>query len=155
MNPEVARIFQLAIDKGYRDFLARVAEARKMTPEEVDKVARGRVWSGADAHERRLVDKLGSLPDALASAARMAGLPKDHRIWYVEKEKSLKQRLMASILKGRARLARAVGIDIEEPGPSAVPLALRAVADQLGDTAKLLSFNDPHGAYAYCFCEVR
>jgi hypothetical protein len=85
----------------------------------------------------------------------MAGLPKGHRVWYVEKERTLQQKVMASLMKGRLRLARAAGLDVEEPVPAAVPPALRAVAGQLGETAKLLSFNDPHGAYAYCFCDVR
>ncbi len=58
----------------YATFLSRVAEARKMTPEEVDRVAQGRVWTGAQALERRLVDRLGSLQDAIAVARERAGL---------------------------------------------------------------------------------
>jgi protease IV len=153
MNPEVARMFQVTIEKGYRDFLSRVAEARKMTPEDVDRIARGRVWSGGDAFQRKLVDKMGGLPDALASAARLASLPKDSRVWYVEKERTFKEKIVAYLLKGRARLARALGI--EEPKPPAVPAVVRVVAEQFGETARLLSFNDPNGAYAYCFCDVR
>ncbi|MEO6326318.1 MAG: signal peptide peptidase SppA [Thermoanaerobaculia bacterium] len=158
MSPEVARMFQAGIDRGYRDFLSRVAEARKMTTEDVDKIARGRVWSGTDAHERKLVDKLGSLPDAIASAGRLAGLPKDHRVWYVEKEKSLKEMLLTDAMKGQARLARALGV--ADPAASEterpfVPAVVRAVAQDLGETARLLALNDPHGVYAYCFCEVR
>ncbi len=56
----------------YATFLARVAAARKMTPEEVDLVAQGRVWTGAQALERRLVDRLGSLQDAIAVARERA-----------------------------------------------------------------------------------
>ncbi len=153
MKPEVARMFQAVIEKGYRDFLARVAEARKLTPEDVDKIARGRVWSGGDAFERKLVDRLGGLPEALASAAKLAGLPKDSRVWYVEKERTFKERLGASLLEGRERLALALGL--EEAEPQSAPAALLAVAGELRETAKLLSFNDPNGAYAYCFCEVK
>src|SRR5512137_1709359 len=58
MQPEVGRIFE--------DFLARVSEARSMPRDEVDKIARGRVWSGKDALERRLVDKMGGLREAIA-----------------------------------------------------------------------------------------
>lgn len=153
MNPDVARMFQVAIDKGYQDFLTRVAEARKMTPGDVDKIARGRVWSGADASQRKLVDKLGSLSDAIASAAQLAGLKKDHRVWYVEKEHTFKERLMANALKGRTRFARALGLATEEPEAPPVPAVVKAFVEELGDTAKLLSLNDPHGVYAYCFCE--
>ncbi|HSB35673.1 MAG TPA: signal peptide peptidase SppA, partial [Thermoanaerobaculia bacterium] len=93
LKPEVGRLIQLLIDKGYEDFLARVAEARKIPRDDVNKIARGRVWSGADAKDRKLVDRLGGLPEAIASAAEMAKLPRDARVWYVEKDKTLKERL--------------------------------------------------------------
>jgi protease IV len=155
MKPEVGKMVQLAIDKGYQDFLARVAEARKMTPEDVNRIARGRVWSGADAYERKLVDKLGNLPDAVASAIQMAKLPKDARVWYVEKERTFKEKLMSKLLEGRASLARAIGLAPGEPETPTPSPVMRALADQLHETAKLLSLNDPNGAYAYCFCEVK
>ena len=59
----------------YRDFVAKVAEARKMTPARARKLAQGRVWTGAQAAEVGLVDALGGLPDAIAEAKRRAGLP--------------------------------------------------------------------------------
>ncbi|MGV0738723.1 signal peptide peptidase SppA [Mycobacterium syngnathidarum] len=58
----------------YRDFVARVAEGRKLSVEEVDEVARGRVWTGADAKERGLVDELGGLRTAITRAKVLAGL---------------------------------------------------------------------------------
>ncbi len=61
LDPEVGRMIQLSINRGYEDFLERVAEARKMSKEDVDRIARGRVWSGADAIELKLVDKAGGL----------------------------------------------------------------------------------------------
>jgi len=59
----------------YDVFLDRVAQARKMQKPEVDAVARGRVWTGAQALENRLVDHLGSLQDAIAQAKRRAFAP--------------------------------------------------------------------------------
>jgi protease-4 len=53
------------IDAHYENFVAHVARARGMTREEVDLVARGRVWTGSDAASRKLVDRLGGLDDAL------------------------------------------------------------------------------------------
>ena len=154
LHPEVGRMIQLLIDKGYEDFLARVAEARKIPRDDVNRIARGRVWSGADAKDRNLVDRLGGLREAIASAAEMAKLPKDARVWYVEKEKTFKERLMANFLEGRTRLARAFGFPAEEPPPAAPP-AVRAVLDHLRETRGLLSLNDPNGVYAYCFCDVK
>ncbi|HTN88711.1 MAG TPA: signal peptide peptidase SppA [Sorangium sp.] len=61
----------------YDRFIARVAEGRHMRPDEVDALARGRVWTGAQALERRLVDRLGGLREALAEARRMGQLPDD------------------------------------------------------------------------------
>ena len=154
LHPEVGRMIQLLIDKGYEDFLARVSEARKIQRDDVNRIARGRVWSGADAKDRNLVDRLGGLREAIASAAEMAKLPKDARVWYVEKEKTFKERLMANFLEGRTRLARAFGFPAEEPPPAAPP-AVRAVLDRLRETRGLLSLNDPNGVYAHCFCDVK
>ncbi len=64
-------------DLFYRDFVRRVAEDRGMTVEEVDAVARGRVWTGADAAERGLVDELGGLRCAVGRAKVLAGLDAD------------------------------------------------------------------------------
>lgn len=65
------------MDEVYARFVARVAEGRGLTPERVDELGRGRIWSGADAHERGLVDELGDLHTAVAAARRLAGLPDD------------------------------------------------------------------------------
>lgn len=73
-TPEVDAILQNAIEDGYRDFLARVAEARKMSPEQVDAIGQGRVWDGGTARQIGLVDQYGGLDDALVWVAAQAGL---------------------------------------------------------------------------------
>ena len=151
---EVGRIIQLVVEKGYEDFLARVSEARKLTRDDVDRIARGRVWSGADAKERKLVDKLGGLKDALAAAADLAKLPKGYRVWYVEEEKTFKDWLAAKLMKSEASWARLLGLGADRQTPP-LPPVFRALQDQLADTARLLSLRDPNGVYAYCFCETR
>ncbi len=65
------------IEQFYSLFLRRVADGRKMTKEEVDKVAQGRVWTGRQAKEHKLVDALGGLRQALAKARVMGGLRDD------------------------------------------------------------------------------
>jgi len=64
----------------YDLFIARVAEGRRMKPEDIDAVARGRVWTGAQAKDRNLVDHLGGLREALAEARKRADLPPDTAI---------------------------------------------------------------------------
>ena len=148
MQPEVGRIFQVVIEKGYEDFLARVSEARSMPRDEVDKIARGRVWSGKDALERRLVDKMGGLREAIASAAERAKLPKDHRVWWVEEERNFAERLLSRIMKGGARIAALVGVQIGTHEPPTPTAALRALQAQVADAERLLRLNDPQGVYA-------
>lgn len=67
-------------DLFYGDFVARVAEGRGMTTEAVDAVARGRVWTGADAKERGLVDELGGLHAAVVRAKVLAGHDEDAEV---------------------------------------------------------------------------
>ncbi len=153
-KPEVGKIIQSAIDHGYEEFLSRVAEARKMSRDDVDKIARGRVWSGADALQRKLVDKLGGLTDAIASARQMAQLPKDSRVWWVEEEKTFPERFFAGLMKGQARIARVCGIEINEPEPPPVPAAVRMLGEELRGFGLLMKFNDPNGVYAYFPGEV-
>lgn len=86
MDPAVGTIIQSIIDKGYADFTGKVAAARGSTPEQIDVHARGRVWSGAQAKERGLVDELGGLQAALDDAARRAKLEAgQYGVHYVEK----------------------------------------------------------------------
>jgi protease-4 len=67
-------------DLFYDDFVRRVAEARGMSVEEVDAVARGRIWTGADAHARGLVDELGGLRTAVRRAKVLAGVDADAKV---------------------------------------------------------------------------
>src|ERR1700679_3686671 len=61
----------------YNDFVERVAEGRNLTVEAVDAIARGRIWTGADAHERGLVDELGGFRAAVRRAKVLAGLDEE------------------------------------------------------------------------------
>ena len=63
------------LDHIYADFTGKVAAGRGLSAERVHELARGRVWTGADAHERKLVDELGGVEDAADIARRRAGLP--------------------------------------------------------------------------------
>jgi protease IV len=86
-TPMLDTILQAGIENGYRQFLSRVAEARHMTPEKVDTIAQGRVWDGGTARQIGLVDRFGTLSDAIAEAARRAKLdPAKVHAEYLEKK---------------------------------------------------------------------
>ncbi len=74
-NPEERKILRQEIRYIYQQFLERVAAARNLSVEEVDRIGRGRVWTGQQAKNLKLVDELGGLPAAIEEAARLAGLP--------------------------------------------------------------------------------
>jgi protease-4 len=152
MDPGVADVFQQAIDHGYEEFLSRVGQARKMTREQVDRIARGRVWSGEDAKGLGLVDQLGGLDQAIESAAKRAKLEKGYRVWYVEKEKSFRERVLSMLAAGGLDLAMAAGWIAETP-PSAPALSVAgALGDLRADLRRLSRWNDPRGLYAHCLC---
>jgi protease-4 len=88
VSDEIAGLVQTMIEFGYQEFIGLVSEYRKMSLEAVDQVAQGRVWTGVQAQDRGLVDQLGTLQQAVASAARQAGLGDDYEITYVEPELS-------------------------------------------------------------------
>ncbi|HLW39109.1 MAG TPA: signal peptide peptidase SppA [Brumimicrobium sp.] len=76
LSPEEFSIVQSEVDFIYDEFLHRVSEGRNMTKEQVNVVARGRVWTGTDALQVGLVDKLGGINDAIEYAAKEAGIEK-------------------------------------------------------------------------------
>jgi len=150
LEPEVGELIQSIIENGYERFITMAAEARDTTPEEIDKIAQGRVWSGEDAHGLGLVDKLGGLEDAIASAAAMAELGEDFKVKYIAKELEFKDKLMADLMAGAAAV---IGADEDAAGTAATPH--REVLQLIARQVEILdSFNDPHGMYAYSWIEV-
>jgi protease-4 len=88
-NPQVDSILQASIEHGYAEFIGRVAKARNLTPERVNEIGQGRVWDGATAIKIGLINKFGSMDDAVAEAAKRAGIdPKNVRRVYLEKQPS-------------------------------------------------------------------
>ncbi len=148
LSPDVQVIIQAGIDKVYKDFIGGVSAGRKLPIEKVDALARGRVWSGANAREMGLVDKFGSLEDAGAAAATLAGLDPET---YLLDERLPDRGFAASVLTqfSGALDARALGALV--PGAHSLVKQLQMQTD----VQQLLgSFNDPRGAYARCFCTV-
>jgi protease-4 len=150
LGENVKGLIGLSIRKTYDDFVSKVAEHRERTVEEIDAAAHGRVWTGADALERGLVDKLGTLSDAVDSAAELAGLESGtYSLDYIEQQLGFAERLVLSMT---ARVAVAVDHLIELPRlPVGVAQALESTLEPLAFLDRL---NDPRGIYVYCFCDT-
>ncbi len=103
MSEEEKEIFQRSVDSIYEIFLARVAQGRQMTRDQVHAIAQGRVWTGEKAVELGLVDRLGDLDDALEIAAEMAGLEK-YRISEYPGTKSPLEELLEKLEGGSKEL---------------------------------------------------
>jgi protease-4 len=85
MTPKERKLLQGFIDNVYEQFVAAVAEGRKMSEEDVRAIADGRIFSGQQAHELGLLDSLGSMEDAIALAARLGGIEGEPSVVYAEK----------------------------------------------------------------------
>jgi protease-4 len=146
VGPAARRLLQSAIDHAYQVFLKRVGDGRKKTVEDVDKIAQGRVWAGADAERLGLVDHLGGLKDAIDGAAKLADLGTEYDVDYIEPNLTLREQLLMQLRTAGARLAGSIGL---VPARSALQKVLEPL---LAEATRLAAFNDPHGLYAYCWC---
>src|SRR4051794_11347810 len=83
-SPEVNQLIQTGVESMYGRFLGIVAKARHKTPQEIDRVAQGRVWDGGTAHQIGLVDGFGGMPEATARAAAPPKLGDERGFPYLE-----------------------------------------------------------------------
>jgi protease-4 len=153
LDPRFGALVQSSIDHIYADFTGKVAQARKTTPEKIDAVAQGRVWTGAQALERGLVDRLGSYGDALDSAATRAKLGKDYRVVYLERDQGRIARLVEMF---NATLAGIVGDGLAQT-LAGLGLPTTAAADLARDVGGLLDVaaaKRPFSAVVHCLCEA-
>ncbi|HEY1312980.1 MAG TPA: signal peptide peptidase SppA [Steroidobacteraceae bacterium] len=146
LSPATRLILQSSVDHAYAEFLRRVGEGRKKPVEDVDKIAQGRVWAGSDAQRIGLVDHLGGLKDATDAAAKLAELPADYDVDYIEPELSLREELLMQLRSQTVRVGQLAGII---PPRSDLERVLDPVLEQARVIARL---NDPRGLYAYCWC---
>ncbi len=149
LGEDVDSLIRQSIDYGYINFISRVAEHREKTVEEIDSVARGRVWIGSAALDLGLVDELGDIDDAVVAAARRAGLAEDeYSTVYVKKDLEFAEQIALRFTSLLAPLARIFGID------SLLPEGAQRLLDYVEEqTDPFLRLNDPRGIYAMCLCE--
>ena len=142
LSPELAAIFQLTVDHGYRQFIQLVQKSRNLTAEQTENLAQGRVWTGIDAKKLGLIDELGGLDRAIEIATNLANIKKAHPIWLPEKTGSLKN-LMSQwqITAFKSTLTQWMGLS-------------KGTLNDLENTAspliKFRQWQDPKGQYAFC-----
>jgi protease-4 len=133
---ELARV-QAMVDDIYGQFLDRVSVSRRMSRDQVNEIAQGRVWSGLQAQKLGLVDELGGIQDAVRFAAKRAKIQDDYRVDGPSESRSLTERLFR-LLNGSDEHG------ISEAKGAAAQLLSRF--DQV--LGSLQALNDPRGVYA-------
>ena len=141
-------IIQMSVDDIYVKFITKVAEGRSMSVEEVDAIARGRVWIGEKALEIGLIDELGDLEDAILAAAELAELEADNY--------GVKVILREDQGFGFAfPIATKFKTMLEFFGFTFASESYQPVLNWLQQQTQLLSeLNDPRGIYYHCFCSI-
>ncbi|KAB8313767.1 signal peptide peptidase SppA [Erwinia endophytica] len=143
LPPEVQQMMQLSIENGYKNFLTLVANSRGKTPEQIDQIAQGHVWTGSDAKANGLVDALGDFDDAVAKAAALAKLSQWQLNWYQDQPSFID--MLFSQIDASARAALPDALKVYLPAPMLDVMA--AMKNQPGLFDNL---NDPQNRYAMC-----
>ncbi|MES1993281.1 MAG: signal peptide peptidase SppA [Pseudomonadota bacterium] len=143
LDPGVGRSIQAMVEKTYRDFLLRVADARGLPVETVAKLAEGRVWSGADALNLKLVDGFGEVPEAVAIAADLASMGEAYQARYLSTDLNIGQYILSRV-QGSASLARILH--------TLLPPELGRVLQDVLVTSERLGWRGRGGIYAFCLC---
>jgi protease-4 len=148
LNPIVADSLQQIIENNYRRFIQVVAEGRNLEPQNVEKIAQGRVWAGITARKLGLVDKFGNLQDAIQSAAAMATI-EEYDVIYIEQDLTAREKLIRRLIQFLA------GVFSSSFGQISHPVV--QLYDNFDKELKqIMEFNDPRGIYAYCLmCEIQ
>ena len=144
------QVIQSVINHGYSQFINKVSKARKQTYEQIDANARGRVWSGAQAKEKGLVDALGGLSDAVADAAARANLKTNQfELNYIESPLSP----FEQFLENMARNSATQGI-VRSFSPALTFLNQTQMGNRVSSDLLWLNRNSskPINAVAHCFC---
>jgi protease-4 len=115
MTPEEREIFQSIVDQDYSEFVEVISEGREIPEARVREIADGRIYSGIQARELGLVDSLGNLDEASATAGRLAGERDTTVIRYVQ-EPTLTETLLARLAPQEPQaqqIMEAAGLDLE------------------------------------------
>lgn len=149
LNEKMGQVIQMSVEEAYGRFLNVVADARNMTPEQVDKIAQGRVWIASQALELGLIDKLGDKQDAIDAAAALAKL-NHFEVKTIKQDLSPQQQMMQDVF-GNASVKSMLGLQTQKTSVLATQANLQSVISQLSsEVENLKDYNDPQGVYARC-----
>ncbi|MEO3693524.1 signal peptide peptidase SppA [Roseateles paludis] len=150
LDPRMESLLQTGVDHIYDTFIRQAAAARGKTPAEIDASAQGRVWTGAQALERSLIDGLGSLQAAVQSAAELAKLTAPATFTYLEREPGRTERWLARLVDGAVPLLvepAAPGLQDLLPAGWQEEAALLQAAARLGQDGAWAGT-----VWAHCLC---
>jgi protease IV len=147
LNPELAAILESSVSHAYRQFLGVVSQGRQRPIEEVDGIAQGRVWSGADAKAAGLVDEFGGLQDAIVAAAGLAGLGEDYGVTWPQPTLTWQEALA---LRLRGTLGR--GLDLLGLQSPELPLTPAGLMPR--ELRMLLELGQDGNPVYWCPCQV-
>lgn len=140
---EVQQMMQITIENGYRNFIGLVAASRHKTPEQIDAIAQGHVWTGSDARANGLVDALGDFDDAVKKASELAKVSAPQLNWYQDEPGFL------DIMLGQ--IGASVNAALPETLKAWIPAPMLAVmADLKQQPGVFDNLNDPQNRYAFC-----
>jgi protease-4 len=159
LDPITERAIQSSVEFGYQQFIGVVSKGRNLQPAAVEAIAQGRVWSGADALSNKLVDKLGGLDEAIASAAKLASLD-TYQVITIEETLDPRQLFLKEVMQSGAKIAATLGVKLGVSHSSTFAPLLKAAEESSAiktwmtamtkDFSQVLGFNDPRGLYLYC-----
>ena len=150
LDEPTKQVVQSVIEHGYAQFISKVAKARKQASEAIDSNARGRVWSGAQAKEKGLVDAFGGLQTAIDDAAARAKLGKnDYRVDYIEEPMSPFEQFISNL----AGNSETQGL-VRWASPALGLIQQTRLGQQIRADLQWLDRNTskPVNAIAHCFC---
>ncbi|WP_299973936.1 signal peptide peptidase SppA [uncultured Pseudoteredinibacter sp.] len=144
LSPLAERVVQQGVEQVYKQFLDIAAEGRESTPEAINEIAQGRVWSGEQALANGLVDKLGGLNDAIKAAAERAEIS-DYDVIEIKRKLSPSEQFMQELANNLDAKASV--------NPWLKPINQKLASwfsPVVGAIDELNSLNDPKGMYARC-----
>lgn len=143
LPPEVQQMMQLSIENGYKNFLGLVAKSRNKTPEQINEIAQGHVWTGSDAKANGLVDAIGDFDDAVAKAAELAKLKHWQLSWYQDDPNFVDMLFSQMDVSARAALPEALKAYLPAP-------LYDVMASMKNQPGLFDNLNDPQNRYAMC-----